>query len=75
MKGYGVGVSDGTGEEVEVGVSVEVGGTGVLVAGSGVFVGFATTMETVNVEPNGLPDCVPSLQLPVYVPGCLGAVN
>lgn len=81
MKGYGpdgvfvmLGVSVG-GAVVEVGVSVEVGGTDVFVAGAGVFVGFATTMETVNVEPNAPPACVPSLHVPVYEPGCFGAVS
>ena len=78
MKDYGVGeilgVSVG-GAVVEVGVSVEVGGTAVFVAGAGVFVGLATTIETVNVEPKGLPACVPNLHVPVYEPGCFGAVS
>ena len=56
-------------------VLVEVGGTDVLVAGAGVFVGLATTIETVNVEPKGLPACVPNLHVPVYEPGCLGAIS
>ena len=68
-----VGVS--VGREVEVGVSVEVGGADVFVAGTGVFVGEATTMETVNVDPNAFPVCVPSLHVPVYVPGCFGATS
>lgn len=77
MKVYGVGVILGVsvGVNVEVGVSVAVGGTDVLVGGSGVFVGLATTMETVNVEPKGLPACVPNLHVPVYEPGCLGAIS
>ena len=76
--GVSVGVNVEVGVSVAVGgtdVLVEVGGTDVLVAGAGVFVGLATTIETVNVEPKGLPACVPNLHVPVYEPGCFGAVN
>lgn len=49
MGGATVGVAVG------VGVSVEVGGAVVFVAGTGVFVGEATTMETVKVAPKTVP--------------------
>ena len=38
-------------------------------------VGLPTTIETVSVEPNGVPDCVPMRQVPVYLPALFGAVN
>lgn len=65
MKGYGVFVTVGVpvGVAVGDGVSVAVGGTAVLVGGCGVFVGLATTIETVNVEPKASPFCVASRQL------------
>lgn len=56
----GTGVSVGVdvivgGADVNVGVNVEVGGC-VFVGGRGVLVGAATTMETVSVDPNTVPD-------------------
>lgn len=63
----GAGVSVDVDVGVNVGgatVNVEVGGN-VFVGGRGVFVGAATTMETVSVEPNCVPVCVESCHDPV----------
>lgn len=62
------------GKGVSVAGSVFVG-KGVSVAGTGVFGGDATTMDTVSVEPNAPPACVPSLHVPTYEPGCFGAIS
>lgn len=82
-----VGVSTvAVGKDVLVAGSVFVGkgvfvagsvfvGKDVLVAGTGVFDGDATTMDTVSVEPNAPPACVPSLHVPTYEPGCFGAIS
>ena len=37
--------------------------------------GLPTTIETVSIDPNGVPDCVPMRQVPVYLPALFGAVN
>lgn len=57
----------GVSADVEVGgatVNVEVGDC-VFVGGRGVLVGAATTMETVSVDPNKVPDWVESRHDPV----------
>ena len=79
--GGGVGVNVSVGVSVGgnvfvgvIGVNVEVGGD-VFVGGGGAFVGSATRMDTVRVDPNGVPVCVLKRQVPVYFPCCFGAVS
>ena len=79
--GGGIGVNVSVGVSVGgnvlvgvIGVNVSVGGE-VFVGGGGVLVGDATTIETVSVDPNGVPVWVPKRQVAVYLPGCFGAVR
>lgn len=72
--GVGVGVSVGT-ASVGVGVGVPVGpvvGVGVAVGGTGVAVGFFTTMVTDRVAPNKFFPSEKRQEL-VYEPGSFGA--